>query len=156
MIKYLLVLVPLVLVGLYSLSRFMNRPPRYRRRAGDDLSKFFNALLNDEYETGLLMIEPDRKRFVQFRLYSKDGERGVEFGFPLAPWSEHYYESLNKILYQQGVDYHTVTTGQNTVVSFIIVDLKQDLVAAMHLSKLVLLEVFKLKPEDKIRVSLST
>ena len=128
--------------------------PRYNGRVGDDLSEFFRALLEGDYH--LLFIEPDKERFVQFALYMKDGVRGLELGFPRAPWSEHYYKVLKNLLDEQGVDYDTETTGGTVVLSFINVDFKADWAGAMKFAKLMLLEVFKLKPDDEIEVYLTT
>ena len=154
--KALIVLFLLILMVLYGLQWFLRRPPRYRRRVDDDLSKFFKALLYDDYETGFLVIEaPNKKRFIQFRRYTEDGRPGVRFDFPLAPWSERYYEALSKLLYKQGIDYETLNTGQDMVARFITIDFKQDLVRAMELAMLVLTEVFRLSPKNRIRVYLS-
>ncbi len=156
MLTYLIILIPIILIALYGALWFLRRPPRYRRRVGDDLTKFFKALRDEDYENGFLVIEaPNKKRFIQFARYTGKKKAGIQFDFPLAPWSEKYYEKLKAILYDQGIDYETQTTGQDTVVSFITVDLKQDLAKAMELARLVLLEVFKLNPDDRIRVYLS-
>ena len=156
MITYIFILILLVLIVLDGALWFLRRPPRYRRRVDDDLTKFFKALRDEDYENGFLVIEaPNKKRFIQFARYTGKKKAGIQFDFPLAPWSEKYYEKLKAILYDQGIDYETQTTGQDTVVSFITVDLKQDLAKAMELARLVPLEVFKLKPDDRIKVYLS-
>ena len=156
MITYLIILVPLVLVVLYGVIWLLRRPHRYRRRVDDDLSKFFRALRDEDYGTGFLVIEaPNKKRFIQFARYTGKRKAGIQFDFPLAPWSEKYYEKLKTTLYAKGIDYETKTTGQDTVVSFITVDLKEDLGKAMELARLVLVEVFQLKPDDRIKVYLS-
>jgi hypothetical protein len=155
MITYLIIIVA-VLVLLYLLMWFLRRPPRYRRIVSDDLSKFFNALLNDDYPAGFLVIEaPDKNRFVQFARYTKDREPGIQFDFPRAPWSEPYYGKLNRILSDKGIDFETQAIGENTVVSFITVDLQKDLTKAMELARLVLVDVFGLGPDDRIKVYLS-
>jgi hypothetical protein len=157
MTAYLLISISIVLLVVYGVRWFLQWHPRYRRRVEDDLSKFFNALLYRDYlGTGFMVIEaPNKKRFIQFHSYTTEKERGLRFDFPLAPWSERYYQILEKKLYDRGIDYETHKTGEDTVVSFITVDLKQDLARAMELAKLVLLEVFRLRPGDKIKVYLS-
>jgi hypothetical protein len=156
MITYL-VIGAIVLILLYVARWYLRRPPRYRRNVNDDLSKFFKSLLYDvQYPTGFLVIEaPNKKRFIQFARYQKGRMPGIQFDFPLAPWSENYYEKLNGILYDKGIDFETQATGEKVVVSFITVDLKQDWAKAIELAKLVLLEVFGLRPDDRIKVYLS-
>ena len=154
--RSLILSIPLVLIALCGVIWFLRRPPRYRKRVDDDLTKFFKALRDEDYENGFLVIEaPNKKRFIQFARYTRKKKAGIQFDFPLAPWSEKYYEKLKTVLEDHGIDCETQTTGQATVVSFITVDLKQDLAKAMELSRLVLLEVFKLKPRDRIKIFLS-
>lgn len=136
---------------LIGLNWVLRRPPRYRRNANDDLSKFFKALLYDvNYPRGFLDIEaPNKNRFIQFARYQKGRKPGIQFDFPRAPWSENYYDKLNGILYDKEIDFETQEVGESVVVSFITVDLKQDWAKAMDLANLVLLEVFGLRPTDK-------
>jgi hypothetical protein len=155
-LTYLIIFLPIILIALYGCLWFLRRPPRYRRRVDDDLTKFFKALRDEDYENGFLVIEaPNKKRFIQFARYTRKRKAGIQFDFPLAPWSEKYYEKLKTILYDHGIDYETQATGQDIVASFITVDLKQDLAKAMELARLVLVEVFRLKPDDRIKVYLS-
>jgi hypothetical protein len=79
----------------------------------------------------------------------------LEFGFSLAPWSQKYYEALNKILYDREIEHETQPTGDEIVTSFITVDLKQDLSRAMELARIVLLEVLMLRPDDRVRIYLN-
>jgi hypothetical protein len=62
---------------------------------------------------------------------------------------------LKGILHDKGIDFETESTGEQVVASFITVDFEQDWAKAMDLSKLVLLEVFGLQPDDRIKVYLS-
>ena len=154
-ITYLLI-GALVLILLYVANWYLRRPPRYRRNVNDDLSKFFKALLDENYPTGFLVIEaPNKDRFVQFATYTKGRKAGIQFDFPLAPWSKSYYEKLKGILHDKGIDFETEPTGEQVVASFITVDFEQDWAKAMDLAKLVLLEVFGMQPDDRIKVYLS-
>jgi hypothetical protein len=154
-----LTVVCLVLLAMATawVRSFLRRPPRYRRRVGDDLAEFFQALLFRGYDKSFLLIEaPNKKRFIQFRKYIIKRENlGLEFGFPLAPWSQHYYREMEKLFYDRGIEYETRTTGENTVTAFLTVDLKQDVTKAMQLATLVLVEVFKLGANARIRVSVT-
>src|SRR5262245_58462306 len=140
MLRYFVIAIALIISFLFAARWLLRRPVRYRRKVNDDLTKFFKALLFRGYDKGILIIEaPNKKRFIQFRKYIiKKGNLGLEFGFPLAPWSEKYYEHLNKLLYDREIEYETRSTGDDIVTSFIIVDLKQDLDRAMELAKMVL------------------
>jgi hypothetical protein len=154
MIIYVIAGILIVLLLLYVVWKFLLGPVRYGRTVQDDLSKFFKTLLYRGYDTGFLVIEtPDRKRFLQFRKYIiKRGEVGLQFDFPLAPWSKEYYVALNKILYDREIAYEAKTTTADTVAAFITVDLDQDYEKANELAKIVLLEVFKLRPSDQIKL----
>ena len=156
MITYLLI-GAVVLIGLIGLNWLLRRPPRYRKIVDDDLSKFFKALLFDvKYPRGFLVIEaPNKNRFIQFARYQKGRKPGIQFDFPHAPWSENYYDKLTSILHDNEIDFETEETGEKVVVSFLTVDFKQDWTKAMELAKLVLLEVFGLRPNDRIKVYLS-
>jgi len=154
-ISYLVIFVTLAFYAVYGLVWFLVKPTQYKRRVNDDLSKFFKDLLY-YYKRGFLVIEaPNKHRFIQFRIYMRDGKTGIEFGFPLAPWSEKYYERLKTVLYDQGIDHEFQPTGEDIVVSFIMVDFDQDWAKAMEFARMVLLEVFGMRPGDRIRVSLN-
>lgn len=52
------------------------------------------SILTSSDSPGVLVIEPDRKRFLQFRLYIRDGEREVEFGFRRPNRKSLWYSAL--------------------------------------------------------------
>lgn len=152
MITYLLIGV-IVLILLIVVLWFLNRPPRFRRSVNDDLSRFFKTLLYSNYETSFLVIEaPNKHRFVQFARYQQGRKAGMQFDFPLAPWSEKYYEKLQRTLHDKGIDFETEPTSEKVVLSFITIDFKQDWEGAMEFAKLVLLEVFGMQPNDRIKI----
>jgi hypothetical protein len=154
MIIYIVTGILIVLLLLYAAWKFLLGPVRYGRIVQDDLSKFFKTLLDRGYDRGFLVIEtPDKKRFLQFRKYIiSRGEVGIQFDFPLAPWSEGYYAALNKILYDRQIAYEAKTTGEDPVAAFITVDLSRDIKKANELAKIVLLEVFMLRASDRIKL----
>jgi|GEM_PF-2481245 len=138
----------LLILGLLAcailLGRWLlRRPPRYRRAVGDDLSKFFRPLLHEVYPASFLIIEVGNKdRFLQFRRYERKSEKGIQFDFPRAPWSETYYAALRKLLDEQGIEYVIDPTGQDTVVSFLTVDFQADVLKASQFATTVLRGVF--------------
>jgi len=153
MIQYVILGFVVAILLLFAARKILNRAPRYRRTVQDDLTKFFETLFERGYDRGFLVIEAPRERFIQFSKYiKKKGELGLRFDFPLAPWSEKYYETLKKILYERGIDYEIRSTGQDNVAAFITIDFKKDFTKAMDLAKLVLVEVFLLQPTDKLKL----
>jgi len=142
-----------LLLLLFAARKILARAPRYRRTVQDDLTKCFKTLFERGYDRGFLVIEAPRDRFLQFSKYiRKKGDLGLQFDFPLAPWSEKYYETLKKTLYERGIDYEIQSTGEDTVAPFITIDFKKDFTKAMDVAKLVLVEVFLLQPTDKLKL----
>lgn len=138
---------------LYALRKILARAPRYTRTVQDDLTKFFETLFERGYDRGFLVIEAPRNRFIQFSKYiRKRGELGLQFDFPLAPWSQKYYETLKKTLYERAIDYEIQSTGEDNVAAFITIDFKTDFTKAMDVAKLVLVQVFLLQPTDKLKL----
>jgi hypothetical protein len=156
--KYLLISVVILLLTVYLLWQYGKRPARHKVHAQGDFTKFLEALLYRGYDKGFLIIEaPTKERFLQFRKYIKSkGHVGLQFDFPLAPWSTKYYERLKKLLDERGYEYEIDPTdtldapGSNLVTEFLFLDLKQNLESANELTRLCLLEVFKLKPEETV------
>jgi hypothetical protein len=142
-----------VILVLFVARKILARAPRYRRTVQDDLTKFFKTLFERGYDRGFLVIEAPRDRFIQFSKYiRKKGDLGLQFDFPLAPWSEKYYETLKRTLYERGIDYEIQSTGEDTIAAFISIDCKKDFTKAMDVAKLVLVEVFLLQPTDKLKL----
>src|SRR5688572_28477583 len=123
-LKYVIIGAVLLLV-VHLLLWFLSGPVRYRKTVDDDLSRFFKALIFSPYEKVFFVIEaPNKNRYLRFERYQLDGEFGGRFDFPLATWSERYYDSLAQLLSERGIGYQT-TEDKNSV-SYITVDLKQD------------------------------
>lgn len=153
MLQYVILGFVIAILLLFAARKLLARAPRYRRTVQDDLTKFFTTLFERGYDRGFLVIEAPRERFIQFSKYiKKKGEVGLLFDFPLAPWSEKYYETLKKTLYERGIDYEIRSTGADNVAAFITIDFKKDFTKAMEVAKLVLVEVFLLQPTDKLKL----
>ena len=84
-----------------------------------------------------------------------NGKSGVQLDFSRAPWSEKYFGTLEKTLYEREVEYEVKSTGQGQVVSFMSVDLHDDLASAQELAKTVLREVFGLRRDSQIKLYLN-
>jgi len=94
---------------------------------------------------------PDRKKFLQFRKYIKSRSNvGLEFGFPLAPWSGEYYEKVKESLERKDIDYSIAGTNERVVTEFLLIDLRQDVEKGIEVARLILREVFGLRPDEKI------
>jgi len=143
--------VSLLLLGAI-LYHYGKRPYRHKRAAADDLGKLFKVLLYRGYDGGLMFIEaPGRKRFLQFRKYIKSKSNvGIEFGFPLAPWSGEYYEKLKESLERREIDYSIAGAGGRVTTEFLLIDLQQDVGKGVEVARLILGEVFGLMPEETI------
>ena len=150
-----------VLIALWLLFQWWGKQPaRHRLNVGQgDFRSYIEALLHRGYERGFMIIEArDRKRFIQFTKYIKQKKQvGLQFDFPRAPWSVEYFEPLTELLNQRKFEYELQQVNpspdrrsEDQVSEFIVVDLKQDLDAAVELTKLVLLEIFKLSPVDTV------
>ena len=92
-------------------------------------------------------------------IQKKKKQVGIQFDFPRAPWSAEYVEPLKDLLSQLEFEYEIQQVApvpelrpQDQVSEFIVVDLKQDLEAAVELTRLVLLEIFRLNPRNNVTV----
>ena len=153
MIRYVILGFVVAILLLFAVRKILARAPRYRRTVQDDLTRFFKTLFERGYDRGFLVIEAPRGRFIQFSKYiRRNGNLGLQFDFPLAPWSEKYYETLKKTLYERGIDYEIQSTSDDIVAAFITIDFKNDFTRAMDVAKLVLVEIFVLQPTDKLKL----
>lgn len=157
--KYLLIAVAVLFAAGYVLWQYGKRPLRHRLTAGGDFSRFLQVLLYRGFDRGYLVIETrGGRRFVQFSKYIRSRRNvGLRFDFPRAPWSEAYFETLRGLLEGHGFEYDVrraepaeAAAARPPVSEFVVVDLKQDLEAAARLTRLALLEVFKLGPDEPI------
>ena len=150
-----------VLIALWLLLGWWGKQPAKHRLNVEqgDFRRYIEALLYRGYQRGFMIIEArDRKRFIQFTKYIKKKKQvGLQFDFPRAPWSAEYFESLTELLNQRKFEYELQQVNpspqhklEDQVSEFIVVDLKQDLDAAVELTRLVLLEIFKLSPVDTV------
>ena len=92
------------------------------------------------------MIEvPNSPLFIQFSKYFLGkGRVGLKLDFPLAPWSEKYYERVKQELSKMSLKFSVVPTMETTVREFLTVDLGQDIDQAITLAKMILHSAFGL------------
>ena len=157
MSRWLIVGVALTGVGLLWLWRYGQRPYRYKNVQSRDLGRFFDTLLKRGHQGGLLILEANERtgehRFLQFAKYMRpDGRAGLEFGFPLAPWSRPYYELLRRKLDAGGVRSELQDTGRQDTVQFLVVNLGRDLATAQRVAEIAVEAVFG-RPDSAFQAS---
>jgi hypothetical protein len=150
----------LVIAGLLLwrwLLRWLKQPVRHRVEARG-LKRYLEALLLRGYTGGLMIVDAPgtaagTRRFIQFAKYiGDDGSGGLQFSFPLAPWSESYYARIKEELHRNRIQYATEETEGGPTVEFILVDLQQDLSQADLLARIVLVNVFGLSLDDCVEL----
>jgi hypothetical protein len=152
--------IPIVLfvaacVAFILFSMWGRKPHKHREVSLADLEGFFEVLLRRGGNGGFMMIEiPRTSLFVQFSKYILNGGLiGLQFDFPLAPWSEMYYEPLKQELQEGGLHY-TVEPGREGggVREFLTVDIGQDVRAAAGIARTVSTKVFRLREDLTVTV----
>ena len=104
-----------------------------------------------------MVIEiPKAPIFIQFSKYIlKNGCIGLQFDFPVAPWSERYYEKLKLELEKNGFYYTSKQTRVHEVREFLTVDVKQDVSGAATLARSILRSVFGLHEHSPVTLYFS-
>ena len=148
---YVLLLTAAAIAGLWYIGR---KPYKHRRVPQANLNTYFEALLNRGFNGGVLIIEiPGSPLFLQFSKYIfRDGHVGLRFVFPLAPWSESYYEQVCRELSKRGFDLVTLPTSKGQVSEFLTVDLKQNIAEAVNVARLVIQSVYRLKEDQTLEL----
>jgi hypothetical protein len=133
------------------------RRHKHRRVRLADLDRFLGALLTRGFNGGLVVIEiPKTPLFLQFSKYVlKDGRVGLQLDFPVAPWSEKYYDRLKQELDKNGVYYTSQETRAHGVREFLMVDVKQSIGDAATLARTVFHSVFGMSEDTLVTVYFS-
>jgi hypothetical protein len=107
-----------------------------------------------QFANSLFIVEaPATERYMQFTKCITDTGVTIQLQFPRAPWSLQYYDEVQELL-KQGEYYYKIWPVRPEdkfapeIDQFIVVYLERDLQQAIILTKLILLEIFKLKPSD--------
>jgi hypothetical protein len=77
---------------------------------------------------------------------------GIEFAFPLSPWSEQYYERLKQHLGERGITYRVERTGRLDTREFLNVDVATDLDRAETVARSALHDIFGLASDASVDV----
>ncbi len=150
--KLFFILFVLTAVALTCFWYFGRKHYKHKVVPQRDLSRYFEALFTRGFNGGFLVIEvPNSPLFIQFSKYVlKNGHVGLQFDFPMAPWSEKYYELLKQELSKMSFELSTRPTSGSKVREFLTVDLKQDIVSATTLARFVLQSVFGLDRDQTV------
>jgi hypothetical protein len=117
-----------------------------------DFDRCLDILLKRGYDLGYVVFElPGDQRFVEFSKYVRvENNRGVQLDFPLAPWSEPYYEQVKGLLEGKGIAYQVEDTPDGPVREFIQVDFAQDLGRAAAIGRDIFERVFRVDPASRL------
>jgi hypothetical protein len=117
-----------------------------------DFDRCLAILLKRGYDLGFVVFElPGDQRFVEFSKYVRDRtHQGVQLDFPLAPWSEPYYEQVKGMLEVKGITYQVEDTPDGPVREFIQVDFAQDLGRAAATGREIFERIFRIDPAARL------
>jgi len=120
-------LIALFVVLLIIVIWWMRRPLYHRNIKSEEFKKYLGGFLSQCSEGSLMFIEhEDSDRFVQFAKYQLDNSRTIlHFGFPDAPWSRQYFDTIVNMLQTLDIS-HKITTGEAQIQRFVEVDLVLD------------------------------
>lgn len=101
-----------------------------------------------------MIVEIPRKRyFIQFAKYiDSEGIAGLQFDFPCAPWSRHYYQSLATELETSEVAFEIERVSRGPVTEFLVVDLGRDIERARLIAALSLQRVLGVSAEEPVEI----
>jgi len=119
----------------------------------DKMPKVIEWALQYCLNRGFIIIEDrNSEHFIQFRKYIlRDGEIGLELGFPEAPWSAAYFPELRDALANSGTSFREARETSGKVTAFIHVDCGQDIDQAVGLTRLCFFEIFGLGTDTRFK-----
>jgi hypothetical protein len=152
---------PLILILIFAAAGLLAwvllyrrpRPSEHLEEIGlGDFRRLIAMLLERGYDLGFLVFElPGEERFVEFSKYIREGARqGIQLDFPLAPWSEPYYDQVKSLLESRKVSYTVEDTPDGPVREFIQVDFAQDLDRAAAPAREIFERVFRVDPATRL------
>ena len=104
---------------------------------------------------GFVVIEDrDSEHFVQFRKYIlRNGEYGLELGFPEVGWSKAYFPKLRDALTADGTPFRETRETRGEVTAFIHVDCGQDIDMAVDLARRCFFDIIGLALNTRFKSS---
>lgn len=121
----------------------------------DKMPEVIEVALRTCLNRGFIVIEDrDSEHFVQFRKYIlRNGEYGLELGFPEAPWSKAYVPKLRDTLTADGLPFRETREFIGDVTAFIHVDCGQDIDMAVDLTRRCFFDIFGLASDSRFKSS---
>src|SRR5262245_22075958 len=117
---WILLIVSLVVTG-FILLRQLNKPKYYRGVTLNSFPKFIDGMMDQGGDGALLFFDHEgSNKFLQFAKYiESSSRRNLHFGFPLAPWSREYYETLKDSLASEGFHWVEKNASEGVVEKFL-------------------------------------
>ena len=128
---------------------------RWSNRDESGIEEALTILLNRGRTSAFVIFtDADTDLFVQFRKYGdKRGEAGIEMHFPRAPWSEEYYDRVQRVLRVHQVPFKRVPLEGDSVVEVILADLRNSVKIATRVTSSIMQDVFG-RPAVNVRVKM--
>ena len=110
-----------VVIGIAALIYLIgSRTKYYKAVTFEDFPRFLASLMVQFSDGGLLFFNHEgSERFLQFTKYIHDGKESLHFGFPDAPWSRDFFESIKKKFLDEKIHFSVVATHSEPTKAFI-------------------------------------
>ena len=141
--------VVLTVVAVFALGLFV-RAPRMRHKplTPEKLQSLLRTLLTYGRPGALLLIQVRKQpSFVQFRIDASGRKKGLQAGFPRAPWSEAVFERVLEDLGGRGIPVRRQPEPGPQVTEFALGDFGSDIEAAQEHASTVLRDILRADPE---------
>jgi hypothetical protein len=104
----------------------------------------------------VVIEEPGAERFVQFAKYiKKEGDIGLQLGFPRITWSEPYYARLEEYLVANSIAFSRQKVGTVLTTEFLDVDCGEDTGLAFRITVDILTSIFQTPSSTRLKVRFS-
>src|SRR5262245_38050431 len=117
-------LIAVVLFSVWVWVAHRRRLKRFNNVDEAGVASAVRLLLDSGYDGATLLLhDMESERFVQFRKYIiRSGEYGIETHFPLASWSQQYYQSVITLLKTKDIPFEILSANVRPTTEFIRVD----------------------------------
>ena len=141
-----------ILIIIIAIRYYLKRPYIHKNITLDLLPKYFKMLLYRGYESAFMIIKSKKdKKFLQFSKHIiKINEVDLELGFPLASWSQPYYEKLHDVLKKENIDYLIIPKKNDKELEFTDVNCKDNIEFCIKLVEIIFIQVFDYDKEDLV------
>lgn len=118
------------------------RPAQHGNLTPGRLNTLISVLLHQGYSSGTLVFRVRKgEAFLQMTKYVGRKKSGIRLDFPLARWSEKYYDHARTALAAAGIAFEEERTGRTDTKSFLTVDFGTDVSVATSVVRLLTSEV---------------